>query len=186
VVVLGVNPGPDAPEILEVFIDAFQISFPILPDPGNAVLVQYRQPGAATPFPLDYVIDQSGQVAYLATEYDPDAMVATIDQLLATGTPVQDTPTPPPAVAVRAVPNPFNPATEIRFSLPGRDRIALRIHDARGRLVRRLVTGTLPAGDHAVRWRGDDDAGRPVASGTYLAVLSTTAGQRTAKLTLLE
>jgi len=31
-----------------------------------------------------------------------------------------------------------------------------------------LVAGFAPAGDHAATWDGRDDAGRPVASGTYL------------------
>lgn len=40
------------------------------------------------------------------------------------------------------VPNPFNPTTEIRYSVPaGGGEISLRIYDARGRFVRGLVEG---------------------------------------------
>ncbi|MFN2370222.1 MAG: S8 family serine peptidase, partial [Candidatus Krumholzibacteriia bacterium] len=70
-----------------------------------------------------------------------------------------------------AVPNPFNPATEIRFELPAEARVSLRVYDVAGRLVRTLAAGRLPAGSHAVRWDGRDDRGRGAASGTYVARL---------------
>jgi hypothetical protein len=74
------------------------------------------------------------------------------------------------------VPNPFVPATTIRFTLPAASRAALDIYDARGRLVRRLLDGARSAGTHAVRWDGTDDQGREVASGVYFYRLD--AGQQ--------
>jgi hypothetical protein len=65
-------------------------------------------------------------------------------------------------------PNPFNPNTIIAFSLPERTRVRLEVLDVRGRRVRRLHDGVLPAGEHRARWDGRDDRGRPVASGIYL------------------
>ena len=41
-----------------------------------------------------------------------------------------------------------------------------------GARVRRLVAGSLAAGDHDVTWDGCDDAGRGLASGTYFARLA--------------
>jgi hypothetical protein len=64
-------------------------------------------------------------------------------------------------------PNPFNPTTAIGYSLPVSDRAVLRIYNARGQLIRKLVDETLPAGDHLVTWNGDDDSGRPVSTGVY-------------------
>jgi len=94
---------------------------------------------------------------------------------------------PAPAAAVLAgYPNPFNPRTTLRFTLPRDGTVTLEIHDLAGRLIRRLVTGTLPAGGHEVVWNGLDDAGRAVGSGQYLARLRT--GDRAAvtrKLTLV-
>ena len=78
--VLGLN-GNDPPEDLNVFLDAFQVSFPVLVE-AQATYTQYRQTGATSPFPLDYVIDQAGNVAYYSTEYDPEAITAVVDQLL--------------------------------------------------------------------------------------------------------
>jgi len=63
------------------FANTFGLSFPILLEAG-ATYQQYVQAPSASPFPLDYVIDQSGQIAYFNTEYDPENMVGVIDQLL--------------------------------------------------------------------------------------------------------
>ncbi len=76
-----------------------------------------------------------------------------------------------------AVPNPFNPSTSIRFTLPSAVETSLKLYDVTGRLIRTLQSGFLPSGPHEVRWNGLDDAGRAVASGTYFARLI--AGQET-------
>lgn len=48
-------------------------------------------------------------------------------------------------------PNPFNPATTIRFALPDAAAVQLTVYDALGRRVRTLADGAvLPAGSHAV------------------------------------
>ncbi len=75
-------------------------------------------------------------------------------------------------------PNPFNPRTEIRFSLPAASTVELDIHDVSGRKVRSLLTGQeYAAGAHKISWEGKDHAGRAVPSGTYL--YRVTAGGRT-------
>jgi len=66
-----------------------------------------------------------------------------------------------------AYPNPFNGGTEIRFAAPADDRIRMNLIDTRGRIVRRLMDARVVAGNHAVRWDGRDDFGRPVPSGLY-------------------
>ncbi len=93
--------------------------------------------------------------------------------------------TPALAAAPRAWPNPCNPRTTVAFrtARPGRARLAL--HDPRGRLVRTLFAGELPAGEHAVDWDGLDDGGRDAASGTYLIRLDADGGMRVGTLTLV-
>lgn len=70
----------------------------------------------------------------------------------------------------RAYPNPFNPSTTIRFSVPEGARQAARldVHDLTGRRVRRLFDEVVSGGAFAVAWDGRDDGGRPAASGTYV------------------
>lgn len=64
-------------------------------------------------------------------------------------------------------PNPFNPSTTITFSLAAAGAAELRVFDVRGRHLRVLAAGELPAGEHSVTWDGRDDAGRPLPSGIY-------------------
>jgi hypothetical protein len=66
------------------------------------------------------------------------------------------------------VPNPFNPETQIAYSLPEAGRVRLTIYNVVGQVVRRLVDGEQAAGRHSVRWDGRDEAGRRLASGVYL------------------
>jgi len=68
-------------------------------------------------------------------------------------------------------PNPFNPETRIRYSVPKAGEVSLEVFDLRGRLIQTLVRSVLPAGAHDTVWNGMDACGRPVSSGLYIAVL---------------
>jgi len=85
---------------------------------------------------------------------------------------------------VAATPNPFNPQTAVAFELAAPVACRLDVHDLQGRLVRTLVAGELPAGRHEARWDGRDRAGRPVASGVYVARLAAGEERDLLKLTL--
>jgi len=84
------------------------------------------------------------------------------------------------------VPNPFNPATTISFSLNRPAAVELRVFDLRGRLVNTLLSGTASAGDHKVVWRGESATGRDVPSGTYFYLLKTGSETYTHKMQLLK
>jgi hypothetical protein len=82
-------------------------------------------------------------------------------------------------------PNPFNPATNIRFSLPAASDVRLEIFDILGRRVGVLVDEQLNAGEYDVAWNGTDAHGDAAASGIYFYRLTTKQGTRQAKMTLL-
>lgn len=65
------------------------------------------------------------------------------------------------------VPNPFNPRTRVYLELQTAGAANVQLYDSRGRLVRSLHDGPLPAGRSAFDWDGRDQAGRPVGSGVY-------------------
>jgi subtilisin-like proprotein convertase family protein len=86
----------------------------------------------------------------------------------------------------RNFPNPFNPQTTIDFAVPRAGRVSLAVFDLRGRRVAELVNGDLTAGHHEVTWRGQDDTGRQVASGTYFYRLTADNETRTGKMLLVK
>ncbi len=67
----------------------------------------------------------------------------------------------------RPMPNPFAGTTNVEFGLPQDAHVRITIYDLRGRVVRRLVNRSLPAGVHLARWDGADATGADVASGVY-------------------
>ena len=87
-------------------------------------------------------------------------------------------------------PNPFNPATNIRFSLSeqpgGAVRTTVHIHDLSGRSVVTVLDQYLESDDYEIPWNGCDAHGQRMASGTYVVVVQ--AGRLTAseKLTLVK
>ncbi len=64
-------------------------------------------------------------------------------------------------------PNPFNPATTVRYSLPAAELVRLKVYDATGRLVKTLADGWRSAGHYTVTWDGRDATGSRLASGVY-------------------
>jgi FlgD Ig-like domain len=85
-------------------------------------------------------------------------------------------------------PNPFNPSTTIRFSVPaGPSRsYSLRVYDVAGRLVNELASGQIGAGQHDVRWDGRDARGVPTSSGIYLYQLVVGQEKLTGKMALIK
>ena len=82
-------------------------------------------------------------------------------------------------LALRAAPNPFNPATTLRFELPRTGAVRVAAYDLSGRRVRRLLDAPrLEAGAHVLRWDGRRDDGRALPSGIYVLRLEA-AGMRT-------
>ncbi|MFH1277113.1 MAG: FG-GAP-like repeat-containing protein [Candidatus Eisenbacteria bacterium] len=83
-------------------------------------------------------------------------------------------------------PNPFNPATTIRYDLPCPSPVTLRVYDVSGRLVRVLVDGEVRTeGRHTALWRGRDERNREVGSGVYFYRLDAGPFTETRKLVLI-
>jgi hypothetical protein len=83
-------------------------------------------------------------------------------------------------------PNPFNPKTQIAFSLPDAADVALGIYDVAGRKVATLVDRHLPAGPYSVEWNGLSDNGERVASGVYFYRLAAGEKETSRKMVLLK
>jgi hypothetical protein len=84
-------------------------------------------------------------------------------------------------------PNPFNPATTIRYGLPSAERVTLKIYNLLGAEVATLVNDEpKAAGYHAAIWDGRDKNGRVVASGVYVYRMQAGSFVMTKKLALVK
>jgi hypothetical protein len=78
-------------------------------------------------------------------------------------------------------PNPFNPSTAIRFDLPSRSFVTLKVYDMVGREAATLVNGFQEAGSHEIKF---DASGLP--SGIYFYRIATDKFVETKKLVLIK
>jgi len=83
-------------------------------------------------------------------------------------------------------PNPFNPVTNISFSLPSDQDIELIVYNTKGQIVRKLIQGQYPSGTHSVTWDGKGESGNIVGSGLYFYKLITTDQEISKKMLLLK
>ncbi len=83
-------------------------------------------------------------------------------------------------------PNPFNPTTRIRFTLPQSDHVLLAIYDVTGRKVRTLVNEEKQANHYEVEWDGRDANGRTVSSGVYFYKIRAGKFTGTKKMLMLK
>ena len=146
---------------------------------------QMRQ-AAAGGLPVHFGLGADPHVSEVEITW-PGGLVQTVgplrgDQVLEVtcGQAVSDAGAPVPAPANRlaaARPNPFHPVTTIDYALAGAGPVRLEVYSLDGRRVAVLVDREQPAGSHSAVWRGRDDAGRRVASGTYVYRLITPDGE---------
>lgn len=112
----------------------------------------------------------------------PTTIAVTLDGVTAVGSPPLDR-----YDIVGVVPNPFNPQTSIRFSLPHELAVTAEVWSVDGSRVSTLLKNdTRTAGENEVRWDGRNANGERVASGVYLFRLTSALGARTTRLVLLE
>ncbi len=92
---------------------------------------------------------------------------------------------PAPPLTADVAPNPFNPLTEIRYTVPSRGPVSVRVYNVRGELVRTLVDEDMEPGAHSVRWQGRDDRGSSAASGVYFYEVRTGGEAVVGKMSLV-
>ncbi len=78
-------------------------------------------------------------------------------------------------------PNPFNPTTQIRFSLPAAGKVQLAVYNLRGEAVQTLVNSWMSAGWHNVSFNGSD-----LPSGIYIYRLQSNKQVNSGKMILLK
>ncbi len=78
-------------------------------------------------------------------------------------------------------PNPFNPETVIKYSIPRKEFVSIKIFDVTGREINSLVNTIQEAGTYIVKWNAIN-----IPSGVYFYQLTTPSFTQTKKLLLLK
>lgn len=115
---------------------------------------------------------------------NPDFTLGVFTRLVSLETAVDEDPTREQPFTIslgEAYPNPFNPETNIPFTLTKNGPVSLVVYDLQGREITTLVQGNLTAGRHVVSF---DAVVLP--AGTYFARLSNGAFQQTRRLVLVK
>ncbi len=87
----------------------------------------------------------------------------------------------PEQIELTAYPNPFNPSTNVRFTLTEAGPVSLNVYNLTGQLVSTLVDSDLNIGEHQFTFTAD---GLP--SGIYIAQLQTDNSSHATRLILLK
>jgi len=83
-------------------------------------------------------------------------------------------------------PNPFNPSTVIRYSLPKDNFVFLKVIDLMGREVRTLVNSFQTKGNKSVIWNSVNNQGLPVSAGVYFYSIESGEFISTKKMILIK
>ena len=86
-------------------------------------------------------------------------------------------------------PNPFNSGTSIQFDIPeeqyGQNSVTITVFDISGRKVSEIFKGSLNPGKYQIRWNGNNDSDREMASGLYIFSLQSPSYFLSKKMILL-
>lgn len=86
----------------------------------------------------------------------------------------------PEALALTTAPNPFRDRTTIRYTLPEKASVQLKVYDMLGRRIATLIDSQKRAGKHKIQLLGTD-----LPSGTYFGRLRVGNETRTQKITVV-
>ncbi len=141
---------------------------------------------------VDAAVSDAVAYAYAVTSLDisrnanESALSAAVD-ILGPTTGISDGSNLPEEFALHPnYPNPFNPATTIRFDLPEAVQVSLKIYNLLGQEVVALKNSGLEAGYHQLIWRGRDHRGRELPTGLYIIRLVTPSYTKSIKMVLLK
>ena len=90
-------------------------------------------------------------------------------------------------INLRNYPNPFNPMTNITFSLSQElNKVLLDVYDIKGRKIKNLYSGYLNSGNHQFYWDGKNEKDQDAVSGIYFVRLSSNGDTFSRKILLLK
>jgi hypothetical protein len=148
--------------------------------PGRAGVVVSGGPFNLSPNQVEYIgfaVVHSGTLAGLKTntQYAKTKYTTTI------GIKNISTEIPAKYELSQNYPNPFNPVTTIRFAIPKRDLVKIKVYDVLGKVVSELVNEQLDAGFYEVSFYGQS-----LSSGLYFYRIESSGLIQTKKMLLVK
>ncbi len=147
---------------------------------AGAYVYQTAQ-GSTSTYPAGMRTIANGHIVVATTGFVTYTVNGTIWDMDEQGTPVPDAPL---LLAVDNYPNPFNPATTIRFAVAEPGAVRLTVHDLAGRAIWSRDWNA-PTGAQTVLWEGRDAAGAALPSGVYLYRVESRSGSGGGRMTLV-
>ena len=83
-------------------------------------------------------------------------------------------------------PNPFNPVTNIRYSLSSRADVTVSVYNIMGQKISDLVNSYHDAGFYQASWDGKNNVGKSLPSGIYIYTVSKNNKSLTGKMLLMK
>ena len=83
-------------------------------------------------------------------------------------------------------PNPFNPSTNIPYTILNDEFINIVIYDLIGNRVKLLVNEYKDIGSYIINWNGKNENDIPVSAGVYLYSIEAGEFKQTKKMILLK
>ena len=78
-------------------------------------------------------------------------------------------------------PNPFNPVTNIKYSIPENTEVSIRIYGINGNMIEELFNGNQVVGTYNLSWDADNHP-----SGLYFVKMTANSFTKTQKLMLVK
>ncbi len=83
-------------------------------------------------------------------------------------------------------PNPFNPSTQISFSVGKESQVSVDIYSILGQRIKNLTSKNYSVGNYQITWDGTDNYGKQVAAGVYIYRLSSDYFTDSKKMVLMK
>ena len=118
---------------------------PVMGHDGNNYTYNYCEEGSIPTFRIENIdgemIDLEGDIS----EWENNGLFMTTSLSIKQAVPAE-------YALSNAYPNPFNPATNIQFSIPSDSKVLLEVYDINGRKVNTLIDSNVEKGYHSVTW----------------------------------
>ena len=150
-------------------------------DRGTSVVdFKWVVPSGLPQYPRIYaVLDRDNTIAEIHEDNNKGFNVLGVSSV--SGIENENNVVPEEYVLYQSYPNPFNPSTTIKYSIPNSDRVSLKVYDILGREVETLVNDFRTAGTYSVEF----NASR-FASGVYFYQIQSRNFIETKKMILLK